>query len=166
MISVAQENSFQGTIHLPTPPPGDKPQTTNRIWLEDESQRIGLVNIPQPLWSNMRHSPVCFLDVPFEERLKHITEEYGKLDKQRMAEAIIRIQKRLGGLETKTALQDLEEDNTMSCFRILLTYYDKWYAKGLNNRDNLPTLLNKVNCTEVNALINAGKIYTTETVLK
>lgn len=117
----------------------ESPQAT--IWLEDESQRIGLVNIPQPLWNHMRQCPVYFLDIPFEERLKHITVEYGPLDKQKMADAIQRIQKRLGPLETKTALQFLEEGDIADCFRILLKYYDKWYLKGLQNRENLNALL-------------------------
>jgi tRNA 2-selenouridine synthase len=65
----------------------------------------------------MRQSPICFLDIPFEKRLKHITEEYGGLDKQRMADAINRIQKRLGGLETKLALQHLEDGGDRSLFQ-------------------------------------------------
>jgi tRNA 2-selenouridine synthase len=142
------------------------PTSNYSIWLEDESQRIGLVNIPQPLWDNMRQSPICFLDIPFEERLKHITEEYGKLDKQRMADAIVRIQKRLGGLETKLALQHLEAGEIEPCFRILLRYYDKWYSKGLNNRDQLPSLLTRISCSKVNAVINSDKITFAETVTK
>ncbi len=50
------------------------------IWVEDESQRIGLVNIPTAFWTAMRKSPVYFLDIPFEERLKQIVLEYGRLD--------------------------------------------------------------------------------------
>lgn len=119
------------------------------VWLEDESQRIGLVNIPQPLWLTMRASPIVFLEIPFEERLKHITAEYGSLDKQRMADAIERIRKRLGGLEAKTALQHLENEEIEDCFRVLLKYYDKWYAKGLSNRDNLPSLLRNLPCATV-----------------
>ncbi len=138
----------------------------SRIWLEDESQRIGLINLPKQLWDTMRQSPICFLDIPFEERLRHITEEYGKLDKQRMADAIVRIQKRLGGLETKLALQHLEAGEIEACFHILLRYYDKWYSKGLNNRDQLNSLLTKINCSKVNAVINSDKITFVETVTK
>ncbi len=69
------------------------------IWLEDESQRIGLINIPTDLWNTMRQSPIYFLDIPFEERLKHIVEEYGALDKEKMIDAIDRIKEKLGGLE-------------------------------------------------------------------
>jgi tRNA 2-selenouridine synthase len=127
------------------------------IWLEDESQRIGLVNIPNDLWQAMRKSPVYFLDIPFEERLKHITEEYGCLDKQRMIDAIGRIKERLGGLEAKRATEFLEQDNTMESFRILLKYYDKWYAKGLHNREEINSLLLTISCESVTPE-NANKL--------
>lgn len=116
------------------------------IWLEDESQRIGLVNIPHELWKTMRQSPVYFLDIPFEERLKHITEEYGQLDQQKLIEAIGRIKEKLGGLNAKTAIQLLEEGNTPESFRILLKYYDKFYFKGLHNRQKITELLKTIKC--------------------
>jgi tRNA 2-selenouridine synthase len=119
------------------------------LWLEDESQRIGLVNIPNDLWNTIRRSPVYFLHIPFEERLKHITEEYGRLDKQKMIDAIGRIKERLGGLEAKNAVTHLESGNTIESFRILLRYYDKWYLKGLHNRENINSLLTTITCDSV-----------------
>ena len=119
------------------------------IWLEDESQRIGLVNLPNELWYTIRKSPVYFLDIPFDERLKHLVEEYGSLDKEKMIEAIVRIKERLGGLEAKKAIEYLNENNTIESFRILLKYYDKWYAKGLHNRENINSLLHLSNCESV-----------------
>ncbi len=121
------------------------------IWLEDESQRIGHINLPQAFWNTMRNSPLFFLEIPFEERLNHIVEEYGKLDREKMVNAIIRIKKRLGGLDTKNAINFLLEDNVKECFRILLLYYDKHYLKGLHNRENLPALLLKISCNTVSA---------------
>lgn len=136
------------------------------IWLEDESQRIGLVNIPQPLWIQMREAPIYFLDIPFEERLKHIALEYGNLDKERIAGAIERIAKRLGGLETKLSLNHLRENEIESCFRILLTYYDKWYRKGLNNREQLQQLFTNVPAETIDAKTNAAKICSQEISMK
>lgn len=124
-------------------------RTANSVWLEDESQRIGLVNIPNELWKKMRSSPVYFLDIPFEERLKHINEEYGELDKQKMIDAIIRIKERLGGLEAKNSINHLESNNTIESFRILLKYYDKWYLKGLHNREKINSLLHLIKCDSV-----------------
>lgn len=121
----------------------------NIIWIEDESQRIGLVNIPNPFWKNMRQSQIYFLDIPFEERLRHITKEYGALDKQQMIDAITRIKEKLGGLNAKAAIQFLEEGNTEESFRILLKYYDKCYFKALHNREGLNSLLHTVECKSV-----------------
>ena len=115
------------------------------IWLEDESQRIGTVNIPHNMWQIIRSKPVYFLEIPFEIRLDHISNTYGKLNKGDLASAIMRIKKRLGGLETKTSLSFLAEDNIKECFRILLTYYDKQYAKGLINRPDPKPLTKKIN---------------------
>jgi tRNA 2-selenouridine synthase len=134
-------------------------------WLEDESQRIGNLQIPMPLWYTMRKSPVYFLDIPFEERLDYLTEEYGKFEKEKLVNAVMRIQKRLGGLETKNAINYLLENNHKECFRILLTYYDKWYSKGLNNRENLSTLLNKIPCLSVDTATNTQNILACNTVV-
>jgi len=130
------------------------------IYIEDESQRIGNLQIPMPLWYSMRKAPVLFIDIPFEQRLEYITEEYGKLKRETIKDAILRIQKRLGGLETKNTLIFLEEDNLKACFRILLTYYDKWYHKGLYKRENIDSLLNKIPCTGVDTKTNTHKIIT------
>lgn len=118
----------------------------NGIFVEDESQRIGIINVPAVFWKQMRSSKILFLEIPFEERLKYLVANYGKFEKELLAIAISRIQNRLGGLETKMAIQFLQEENYFECFRILLKYYDKWYFKGLNNRENLKTLLNKIPC--------------------
>ena len=112
-----------------------KPQTQNCIWLEDESQRIGLINLPGAFWKTVRKAPVYFLEIPFEERLQHIFQEYGQCGKEELSNAIERIRKRLGPMETKTALAHLTENNITECFRILLKYYDKQYSKALYNRD-------------------------------
>jgi tRNA 2-selenouridine synthase len=139
--------------------------TANSIWLEDESQRIGNLQIPMPLWYTMRKSPVFFLDIPFEDRLDYLTEEYGKFEKEHLVNAVMRIQKRLGGLETKNAINYLLENNHKECFRILLTYYDKFYSKGLDNRENLSELLNKIPCLSVDTATNTQNILACNTVI-
>ncbi len=129
------------------------------IWLEDESQRIGMVNIPSVLFQQMRKKKVFFLEIPFESRLDYINLHYGKFVKSELVNAVIRIKKRLGGLETKTAMNFLLEDDTKEAFRILLQYYDKLYGKNLeNNRENIAQTITKLICDEVNDLANAEKI--------
>jgi tRNA 2-selenouridine synthase len=128
------------------------------IWLEDESQRIGRLIIPTSFWNNMRTSPIFFLDIPFAERLNYIVGLYGVHEKEKLADAIMRIQKRLGGLETKTAINFLLENNTKECFAILLKYYDKLYKKGLHNRENFRGLLNIIPCESVDVKNNTVKL--------
>ncbi len=137
----------------------DSPFTIHHspLWLEDESQRIGYVNIPNDLWKAMRNSPLYFLDIPFEERLKHITEEYGCLDRQSMIDAIERIKEKLGGLNAKMGVQLLQEGNTLESFRILLKYYDTFYFKALHNREGLNSLLQRIECKSVTPE-NAGQL--------
>lgn len=107
------------------------------IWVEDESRRIGTLNIPATFYQCMREAPVYFMDIPFEERLLNILEEYGKYINEKLYNAILRIQKRLGGLETKTALAFLETGNIKNCFAVLLKYYDRCYLNSLPKRSNL-----------------------------
>jgi tRNA 2-selenouridine synthase len=128
------------------------------IWLEDESQRIGKLMIPNSLWEKMRNSPVYFLDIPFDERLSYLVNTYGNFEKEQLAGSIERIQKRLGGLETKTALAHLSGGNMEGCFSILLKYYDKLYHKGLHNRKNYESLLNIIPCLSVNSSVNVNKL--------
>lgn len=128
------------------------------IWMEDESQRIGHINLPGSLWNNMRSSPLYFLEVDFEQRLDNIISGYGKFDKDKLVNAIIRIRKRLGPLETKTAINHLLEDNIKECFRILLWYYDKYYTKSLSAREGLDALLHNVPCDRIDAKQNAQKL--------
>ncbi len=104
------------------------------IWLEDESQRIGTVSIPHILYTHIQTMPVYFLEIPFCERLKYIQDKYGIFEKEKLAESILRITKRLGGMETKTALQYLEAGDVYNCFKILLKYYDKYYLKCLDQK--------------------------------
>ena len=109
------------------------------IWIEDESQRIGTVLIPTPLFHLMRNSTCYFMTIPFEQRLNFIVEGYGSFDQKSLIEATMRIQKRLGGLETKTAIDFITAGALKEAFSILLKYYDKWYEKNAKN-EVLPTL--------------------------
>lgn len=128
------------------------------IWLEDESQRIGDVNIPTVFFKQMRNKKVCFLQIPFEERLQYIIEGYGKFPKEFLVNAVIRIKKRLGGLETKTAINCLIEDDIPGCFSILLKYYDKGYYAGSLRRENPDQLIHTIECSKVDPVGNAIRL--------
>ncbi|MDQ6890553.1 MAG: hypothetical protein M3Z56_09805, partial [Bacteroidota bacterium] len=132
-------------------------KTQKEIWMEDESRHIGTVGIPKALWERMRQSRVYFLEIPFEERLSYILSHYGRFDKKELINSILRIQKRLGGLETKHAINYLLENNLRACFSILLQYYDKLYKNALFKRENIDALLNKLPLETVD-ISNAQKV--------
>ncbi|HEU5054031.1 MAG TPA: tRNA 2-selenouridine(34) synthase MnmH [Hanamia sp.] len=120
--------------------------TKIEIWLEDESAHIGTVGIPKAFWQQMRKSPLYFLDIPFEKRLENILKIYGTFDKEELVNCIFKIQKRLGGLETKNAIHFINENKLKEAFEILLKYYDKFYEQSLFKRENVNSLLHKIEC--------------------
>ena len=132
-----------------------EPGHKKTFWLEDESLRIGSLFIPQPFYKQMRTAHSFFLDIPFGERLKYIVKGYGQADRDKLITGIIRIQKRLGGLETKTAVNCLLENDVEGAFRVLLKYYDKWYEKGLSSREPGAPLPVNIQTTSVDPVRNA-----------
>jgi tRNA 2-selenouridine synthase len=140
-------------------------KSKDEIWLEDESQRIGTVNIPNALWHTMKKSKVYYLQLPFDERLKFIVQEYGNLDLDRLVNATTRIKKRLGDMEAKNAIQFLLENNITEGFRILLKYYDKYYQKSLQKKDISPDFLMNISCDKVDAESNTKKLLSAHSLI-
>ena len=125
-----------------------------RIWVEDESQRVGLINLPNAFYKSLISAPLFFLDVPFEERLDWIVQGYGKYATEQLINAIVRIKKRLGGQDTKNAINALVENDHSTCFAILLKYYDKYYSKGLVERQKAGVPVCTVKTNSVDAVAN------------
>lgn len=128
------------------------------IWIENESRRIGLINLTEIFYNCMQEAPLWALDIPFEERLTFIVDGYGKFEKEKLVNAIIRIQKRLGGLDTKNAISFLLENDVRSCFRILLSYYDKQYMQAMEKSKRAIQL---IPATNVDALANTMLVLQT-----
>ena len=126
------------------------------FWIEDESQRIGTNMLPITFFKNMRNSICYFIDIPFDARLQFIAQAYGKFAVADLIAATLRIQKRLGGLETKTAVNLLVENNIEGAFSILLKYYDKVYLKNLEAAAIPKFKTEKIVASEVHSIHNAG----------
>lgn len=126
------------------------------FWIEDESQRIGDVNMPIAFWKNFQDAPLYFLDIPFDSRLDYITTHYGRYSLDQLLPAIVRIKKRLGPLETKTAVNHLLEGDLRSGFAILLKYYDKLYHKALAHKPAEKIIT--IPCPTVDAAANAAAL--------
>ena len=131
---------------------------SNRIiWVEAESPRIGQVNMPNSLFSQLQDAQSVFIEIPFENRLQFILQNYGKFEKDKLIGGIYRIRKRLGGLDTKNAINFLLEGNVVESFKILLEYYDRLYVKSTTtNRKKIKYIvLNETNASQnAEAIIN------------
>ena len=104
------------------------------IWVEDESENLGKVNLPRPFFKLLRAAPVFLLQTPLGSRLERVLEEYGMLPKDEMADSLDRIKRRLGGLEHKRGHACLAAGDLSGLAAILLEYYDRAYARQLNER--------------------------------
>lgn len=130
------------------------------VWLEDESRSIGKLVLPPPVFRTLSASKVWVLEKPRSERAARLTEEYltenyglkdGSPPTTALSErvlhdirrAILNIERRLGGAETKKLLDMIDEAapqfTTAGTFsahwpwveRVLETYYDPLYEKHL-----------------------------------
>jgi tRNA 2-selenouridine synthase len=103
-------------------------------WLEDESRKIGINVLPDPLWIQMRAAKVISINLSWEARVSYLVTEYGKFSKEELIAATKRIGKKLGGQHVKRAVEALEENDLRTACEISLIYYDKAYDYGLSQR--------------------------------
>ena len=104
------------------------------IWVEDESENLGTVNIPHAFLSTMKAAPWIMLDVPAAERLERVLAYYDPACNDFASEGIRRIRKRLGDEQCSRALAALQAEEYTQAAAILLDYYDRAYAKQLARR--------------------------------
>lgn len=130
--------------------------TTKPVWIEDESFCIGQVKLPHELWDQMVKAPVVKVTLPKNIRIKRLVEEYGKYDRNTLRSAILKIQKRLGGLHTQQAIEALENDRLEEVADILLYYYDKSYQRCFNKKDT--KFIKEILCSTDDPFVNALNI--------
>ena len=104
------------------------------VWLEDEDITIGKVVLPKPFYAQMQQSTTIVLDIPKPLRIQKLATEYCQTDKTKLESAILRIRKRLGGLDTKQALDAIATGDMEQMVDIALTYYDKCYSYELGKK--------------------------------
>lgn len=106
---------------------------SEKIWIENESRRIGKVNLADELYANIIASPLIEIIKSEPERISHITEEYAVLPQNELLEAVKRLQKKLGGKRTSEAVEDIIEHRHSSWIANMLVYYDKTYGYELDS---------------------------------
>lgn len=132
------------------------------VWLEDESIMIGRCKIPQVLFDRMRRVALFFADMPQEQRADRLVEDYGQFPKMQLAEAIKRIEKRLGPQHCKAALIALHEGDLKTVAMIMLTYYDKAYLHGTGGREATRVTRIEADSRRMQELANAVAIVARE----
>lgn len=101
------------------------------VWMEDENRAIGRIQIPDLLYKSMKQSPVILLDIPKNLRIERLVKEYAVFPLTELREAVLKLQKRLGGDNLKKALQALQQNDFHTVADTVLTYYDKAYEHDL-----------------------------------
>lgn len=107
------------------------------IWIEAESRRIGPCRIPPELFEQMEAAFTLEITRPIAERLALLVDIYGQADPDELVAATERIRKRLGGKRTQDAIALIQAGDFTAAFAILLTYYDRTYRYGLEQRERV-----------------------------
>ncbi|MFN5317904.1 MAG: tRNA 2-selenouridine(34) synthase MnmH [Bacteroidia bacterium] len=108
---------------------------SRRIWVEDESRKIGKVVLHAGIWDNLNRAPLVLLDSTLEDRVRRLVEEYGVYGTDALHESLQKIGKRLGGLSLRDAQAALDEGNLALVAEISLKYYDKAYHFSREKRN-------------------------------
>lgn len=113
----------------------NKVDATRPVWVEDESLMIGRCKVPQAFYDRMRTAVLYFAEMPQEQRACRLVADYGRYPKEQLAEAVKRIEKRMGPQHCKAALAALAEGDLRTVADLALSYYDKAYRRGMELRD-------------------------------
>jgi tRNA 2-selenouridine synthase len=118
--------------------------------LEDESRTIGRLALPEAWHAHMQTVPLALLEVPMAERVRNIEREYvaeplahgvpAEALQQRYADALGRIERRLGGARRQAVQAELERAFAAGSGhgawieRLLEWYYDPMYDYQLERK--------------------------------
>lgn len=103
-------------------------------WLENESRLIGKVRIPYKIYDAMRQAITYDLQLSLSQRIENIKTDYGKFDRQILAECTKKVEKKMGNLRTQQALDFLMANELNAWIFMLLEYYDKNYLHSKQQR--------------------------------
>ncbi len=94
------------------------------VFIEGESKRIGRVYLPDIIYDKKEEGRQIFIDLPLEERVKNIIEEYEPWNyPERFQEAFRYIKRKIHTPVAKQIEVHLEEGEFTQAVRLLLEYY-------------------------------------------
>ncbi len=126
------------------------------VWVEDESKNIGSVFIPDNFYQNMQETPVIVLKMDIKTRMPRLLEEYSAYPVDSLKASIMKISRRLGGDNTKNAINAVDMRDFAKAIEITLYYYDKAYLYGLKKKDRTKVIYVETDTDEI--ATNARKI--------
>lgn len=105
-----------------------------RIWIEDESRSIGRIWLQQSFFARKKSAPVVLLERSLDERIDRLVAAYGQASRAELSETFMRIAKRLGDQNARSAVDHVQQGNLADAARIALCYYDRTYAESVAAR--------------------------------
>lgn len=133
------------------------------VWFEDESRNIGTVFMPDAFYNNVQESPIIILRMDIKIRLPRLIEEYSVYPPETLRSAVLKISKRLGGNNTKEALDAIDQGDFAKAIEITLRYYDKTYLYAISRKPankiiNIETDTDDIEVNGMKVLEAANKI--------
>jgi tRNA 2-selenouridine synthase len=126
------------------------------VYIEDESFIVGKVQLPHELFDQMQIAPIIEIEIDKKFRINRLIYDYASANKNQLKDCVLKISKRLGGLNTNEAIHAIENGLFARTAEILLNYYDKTYLEVMNKRDSKKRYGISLNSEDPE--INAGNI--------
>jgi tRNA 2-selenouridine synthase len=108
----------------------------NYIWIESENRAIGKVAVPEGLFAQMQLAPQFEIFYTKESRINHILNDYGKFPAYELIDKTKMLEKRLGNLRMKQAIEAIQSNDLIKWISMVLEYYDKSYNHWKLSRKN------------------------------
>jgi len=126
----------------------EKLDPSKTTWIEDESRTIGINTLPAGLYNQLRSASVIYLNTDKSLRITRLINDYASFKITDLEDSIMKISQRLGGLNTKIAIEALKNKDFEKVADTVLQYYDKTYNYGLEQRD--PETVHRIGLDEDN----------------
>lgn len=113
------------------------------VFVEAESAKIGRLNLPNPIWQQMKDSPVIEIDSPLEARTDYLTEDYSEwLGDLPRVEATLDRLKSFHSKETLSRWKQYSHDEEWRrlVYELLEEHYDIRYTVDGSGHFNPPAI--------------------------
>jgi len=127
-----------------------------KIWIEDESQRIGKISIPDTLFQSMKKAPFISISIPIAYRIDRLVKEYAGIDDESLIIDLKKLTDSLGNLAVQELTSMILGKNYTLFAAKILDYYDKRYDFSF---DKKKTIINyKINLVGISAKEHANEL--------